>query len=174
MLARADHRPGLEDLADLGPPVQAFFARRVANPADVEDLTQTALMRLVTRVQDRERDAIANPKGYIFQIAATLLKERHRTAAARIAISSAPLDPESARLGEESSPERILLGKEALAGLIQVLQELPERTRMFFILNRLEGLTIREIASRAGCSASLVEKELMRATAHLRDRASTL
>ena len=74
------------------------------------------------------------------------------------------------RLVEDISPERVILGQEAWAVFVQALQELPERARTIFILNRFEELSGREIAQRLGYSISLVEKEMIKAISYLRER----
>ena len=71
---------------------------------------------------------------------------------------------------EDFSPERILLGREAYARMVEALQELPERARTIFVLNRFEELSAGEIARRLGVSVSTVEKDMMRAIAHLKAR----
>jgi RNA polymerase sigma-70 factor (ECF subfamily) len=68
------------------------------------------------------------------------------------------------------SPERVLLGKEALVRATAVLLELPERTRMVFVMRRLEGMRYLDIAARLGISVSAVEKHMTRAMAHLVSR----
>lgn len=54
------------------------------------------------------------------------------------------------------SPERLLLGREMLARATAVLLELPERTRVIFVLRRLEGMRYLDIAARLGISVSAV------------------
>lgn len=50
---------------------------------------------------------------------------------------------------------------------MDILQALPERTRVIFILRRLEGLKYQDIANRFGISVSAVEKHMERAVAQL-------
>lgn len=163
-----DDRARLEHLVDAyGPAVRAFFRRRVANAADVDDLAQEVFVRLLRR---SDLQAIDNIEGYIFQTAANVLREQHRLRGRRIAFQPGEFDEDAIEGDEESSPERILLGREAYNQLLTGLRELPERARMVFVLNRYEQLSAREIAKRMGVSVSLVEKEMMRAVAFLRDR----
>ena len=165
--ATAEDRRLLADLAErYGPAVRAYFARRISVSADVEDLCQEVFIRLLKRA---ELGAIDNAEGYIFQVAANVLRDRFRTAGRRLTVVGDVSDEESSLENEELSPERVLLGKEAVARMMRALLALPERTRMIVMLNRYELLSAREIAARLGVSVSLVEKEMMRATALLRD-----
>jgi len=161
-------RAELTELVELyGAPVHAYFRRRVGSAADASDLTQEVFLRLLARTSDAR---IENVQGYLFMIAANLLAERARRARVRPATSPGELRLEGGAAGEEFSPERILLGKEAYQRLIAALQELPERTRTVFILSRYEELKAPEIARRLGISVSAIEKHLMRAIRHLRER----
>ena len=148
-----------------GQAVRRFFSRRLRDGADVEDLTQEVFARLLKRAELGE---IANIEGYLFHTAANLLRERARKAARRP--GDAPAIDEIDAGVEEVSPERILLGREAYARMVEALQELPERARTIFVLNRFEELSAAEIARRLGVSVSTVEKDMMRAIAHLKAR----
>ena len=156
-------------IADLsvryGQAVRRFFSRRLRDGADVEDLTQEVFARLLKRAELGE---IANIEGYLFHTAANLLRERARKAARRPGDAAASDEIDAAV--EDFSPERILLGREAYARMVEALQELPERARTIFVLNRFEELSAAEIARRLGVSVSTVEKDMMRAIAHLKAR----
>jgi RNA polymerase sigma-70 factor (ECF subfamily) len=65
------------------------------------------------------------------------------------------------------SPERVLLGQEAVARLAAAARELPERTRDVFMLRCFEGLKHAEIARLYGVSVRSVEKHFARALAHI-------
>ena len=146
--------------------VRRFFSRRLRDGADVEDLTQEVFARLLKRAELGE---IANIEGYLFHTAANLLRERARKAARRPG-DDPGLDPDLTESVEDFSPERILLGREAYARMVEALQELPERARTIFVLNRFEELSAAQIARRLGVSVSTVEKDMMRAIAHLKAR----
>jgi RNA polymerase sigma factor (sigma-70 family) len=163
---QADRRTIADLSVRYGQAVRRFFSRRLRDGADVEDLTQEVFARLLKRAELGE---IANIEGYLFHTAANLLRERARKAARRPG-DDPGLDPDLAESVEDFSPERILLGREAYARMVEALQELPERTRTIFVLNRFEELSAAEIARRLGVSVSTVEKDMMRAIAHLKAR----
>lgn len=163
---QADRRAIADLSVRYGQAVRRFFSRRLRDGADVEDLTQEVFARLLKRAELGE---IANIEGYLFHTAANLLRERARKAARRPG-DDASVDPDLAESVEDFSPERILLGREAYARMVEALQELPERARTIFVLNRFEELSAAEIARRLGVSVSTVEKDMMRAIAHLKAR----
>lgn len=156
-----------EFVARYEPAIRRFFARRLSVQADIDDLTQELFARLLKR---SALDSIDNAEGYLFQAAANMLHERARREARHRTDAYDPLDPVFTGNHEERSPERVLLGREAYARMVQALQELPERSRTIFLLNRYEELSGTEIARRLGLSVSAVEKHMMRAIAHLRAR----
>ena len=163
---QADRRAIADLSVRYGQAVRRFFSRRLRDGADVEDLTQEVFARLLKRAELGE---IANIEGYLFHTAANLLRERARKAARRPGDDPGH-DPDLAESVEDFSPERILLGREAYARMVEALQELPERARTIFVLNRFEELSAAEIARRLGVSVSTVEKDMMRAIAHLKAR----
>jgi RNA polymerase sigma-70 factor (ECF subfamily) len=151
------------------PAVLAYFSRRVRDRGEAEDLTQEVFVSLVRRA---ELETIDNIEGYIFRIAANLLGMRSRTAGRRPAISAEGYDDPARQPVDELSPERFAIGHQSWEIFVQALQELPERTRTIFVLNRFEELSGREIAIRLGVSVSLVEKDMIKAIAYLRGRVS--
>lgn len=167
MRKRANNPHEIEAIAQrYGPAISAYFARKVRDKAEVEDLTQEVFASLLRR---SETESIDNIEGYIFRVAVNLLRQRARAAGRRPVIY--PDGSESIhRMVEELSPERIALGSEAWEIFLQALQELPERARTIFILNRFEEMSGREIALRLGVSNSLVEKEMIKSIAYLRER----
>ncbi len=150
----------------MGPPLHAYFRKRTANAHEAEDLMQEVFCRLSSRADEIE---LRNPEGYVFQIAANLLRDRAR----RHGIEAAgrrELAASSDGKFEDISPERVLLGKARLRQVQDALAELPERTRAVFVLQRFEEFTYKDIANRLGISTSLVEKLMMDAIKHLASR----
>jgi RNA polymerase sigma factor (sigma-70 family) len=147
--------------------IMAFFSRRISDRNDVEDMTQDVFVSLTRRA---ELDTIDNAERYIFQIAANLLRDRFRLSRIRPVIESEGYADPNDRLIDEISPERELLGREAYAAFTDALQELPERVRMIFVLNRFEEMPGREIAIALGVSQRLVEKDISRVLKLLRER----
>jgi RNA polymerase sigma factor (sigma-70 family) len=145
--------------------LRRFFQKRILEWADIDDLVQEVFMRLARRgISD-----IDNVEGYMFQAAANVLRDRFRYRAAKRVGSSDQLD-ESFAEDAAFSPERVLLGREAVEQMTLVLQELPERTQAIFVLSRFEDLCNSEVATRLGISVSAVEKHLVRALARLSER----
>ena len=144
-------------------PLATFFRKRTRDASEVQDLVQQVFLRLA---QCRDVDAIQNTDGYIFQTASNALKDYRRNVAVRERYVSVGSEAtEHAR--SDLSPERVLLGKESVALLVDALRTLPERTRDIVMLRCLEGLKHGEIARLQGLSTRAVEKHVQRGLLHL-------
>ena len=146
-------------------PLRSFFRKRVYDAAEADDLVQEVFVRLVAR----GTGPLDNPSGYIFQIAANLLRDRARRAVTNRAAMD-DLRQRGHEWVEELSPERVAQGRERVEQVQRALAELPERTRAIFLLQRFEGFRYGDIAKRLGISTSLVEKHMMDAIQHLHTR----
>jgi RNA polymerase sigma-70 factor (ECF subfamily) len=143
-------------------PLLRFFQRRVDRREDADDLVQDVFSRLA----GQDVDTIANIQGYIFQVAANVLRDKARRASVRSIMTQAP---EGFDVEDEAgfSPERILQSREALQIMIAALYELPETVRMTFSLYHFDGVAQVQIARRMGLSVSTVEKHMAKANSHL-------
>jgi RNA polymerase sigma factor (sigma-70 family) len=144
-------------------PLSVYFRRRVQDPAEVDDLVQDVFARIIARAAD---GPVVHLKGYVFQTAASVLADRARRRATRQATAHVPFEPDR-HTSADLDPARIAEGREDLRRAAAALLTLPERTRVVFVLHRLEGQGYRQIAAAFGISVSAVEKHMMRAIRHL-------
>lgn len=144
-------------------PLLRYFQRRINIAGEAEDLVQETFARLA---KPGRVEGIENIEAYIFRTAANLVRERARRRATAKADEQAQLH-EALLDDAVFTPERILLGKEALDRMVTGLKELPERVRTIFVLQRFEGFGYAEIAKKLGVSRSTVEKSMSRAIVHL-------
>jgi RNA polymerase sigma factor (sigma-70 family) len=160
------HPAGELSLSELGrrlrPALISYFLRRVRNPADAEDLTHEVFVRLANVPLDHLRSA----DGYVFQVAANLLRDHGRRHKVRDDYAQA-LALHGELVTESLDPARIVAGRRSLASLVARLGELDDRTRELFVLYRIENVSKRDIADAYRVSISTVEKEVARATAYL-------
>lgn len=144
-------------------PLLRFFSSRESDRSVAEDMVQQVFERLVQR---GEIDSIDNARGYIFAIAQSVFADHVRKIGTRRVHAHDEFD-ESLHGGVDFSPEYVLDKRERLARAMEILQGLPERSRVIFVLRRLEGVKYQEIAARLGISVSAVEKHMERAIAQL-------
>jgi RNA polymerase sigma factor (sigma-70 family) len=140
-----------------------YFSRRINNAADVEDLVQEVFARIVARDSGQP---VLHLRGYVFQTAASVLADRGRRRIVRHADAHVAFDPDR-HADQDFDADRILVGREDLRAATAALLSLAARTRIVFILVRLEGLKHRDVAAQLGISVSAVEKHMVRAIQHL-------
>ena len=125
-----------------------------AGPPDTEDVAQEAFMKFAA-VDDR--DAIDNPRAYLFRTAHNVFVDEHRRLVLRRA---RPNDTEAQPVSDDRTPERGLVGQERLDILTRTLRRMPSARRRSFLLNRLQGLSCAAIARMTGYSESAVKKHI--------------
>jgi len=140
----------------------AFFMKRVFDHGEAEDLTQETFARLFGSAGE-ERGLHS---GYIFQVAANLLRDRARRSKVRTDHREM-VDSLYGQGIDWLDPEKIAAGRSALARILAGLADLPERTRTIFVLYRVENIDKRMIADSFAISPSAVEKHVSRALVHL-------
>ena len=163
---------GPEDLrawmVQYGPALRRYFMKR-ASAAEAEDLVQDVFLSMQARGVGAQID---NIEGYLFRTAANVLGMRRRRST--WAWGRQEDVEEVDGLSDELSPERILIGKEALDRMMAALRELPPRSAHAFILYRFEHLSQEAIARRMGISVKAVEALVQRAAHRLFDRVGWL
>ena len=143
--------------------LSAYFARRLRDVSDVDDLVQEVFARIVAR---DSTTPIGHLGKYLHQTAGSVLADYARRRSARRVEAHVEFDPD--QHGESDfDPERIVAGRQDVATATAALLSLPERTRTIFVLRRLEGVPAREVAKQIGVSVSAVEKHMVRAVRRL-------
>jgi RNA polymerase sigma-70 factor (ECF subfamily) len=131
------------------------------NPAQAQDTTQEAFLRLYSAVKASE--PIENRRAWVVRVSHNLaLKIRARE-------STLPFDPavEMLLADPATDPERTLLERERLIRFHRAVENLSDQQRRCLHL-RMEGLRYPEIAEVLGISPSSVGEFLRRALARLR------
>ena len=150
-----------------GPQLLRFLNRRTRGHEDAADMLQEAFLRLI-RLVSLEAFPVS-PEAYLQQIAGNLLRDRSRRRTARSEDLHEPIN-EAALVDPAPGPADYLTARETLDAYERALLKLKPKTRRIFLLHRREGLTYAQIAAEAGLSVSGVEKQMMKAIAHI-DRA---
>lgn len=142
------------------------LTRRLGSPHAAADVAQETYLRLegLGTVPD-----VRNGRAFLFRVADNLAIDHQRGQATRGRYFTA-IDDVDHRASDEPDPETALLHKQRLRRLAQAVAELPPKCREVFLLHKLDGLTYGEIAARLGISRSAVEKHMIKALAHCRDR----
>jgi len=143
----------------------ARFGRSAADP---EDIVQTTFLKLADHP---DLDTISDPRAYIFALACNIAIDNQRTTTRRGTIQNelniiAQVAPHT-----EASSEKILIDRERLGYIEAALQKMPKQRRRIFLLIRIEGLSVQEVAARFAMSEAAIYKHVARA---LQDCAATV
>jgi RNA polymerase sigma factor (sigma-70 family) len=142
--------------------VLARIRRRTRSDQDAEDLLHSAWLRLFAyRVEHEVRE----PAGFLVQTAANLAVDKHRQGKRS---AREPIDAFAAT-SEDDSPlqDEVLAARERLRRVQAGLERLPPRTRQVFVMHKIEGMKLREIAAALRITQSAVEKHVARAVLFL-------
>jgi len=142
--------------------VLARIRRRTRSDQDAEDLLHEAWLRLFAYRTEHE---VREPTGFLIRAAANLAVDRHRQ---RKRIANEPAEDFQARL-EDDSPlqDEVLAARQRLRRVQAGLERLPPRTRQIFVMHKVDGMKLREIALALGVTQSAVEKHLAKAVLFL-------
>lgn len=150
--AFAGHRPALE----------AALRRQLRNSTVAADVMQESWLKLSGGTDATVENADAYVRRVVRNTATDHVRKERRRAA---------IDAEVRDLlwsaDDERSPERILMGRQALAAVAAALEQMPERSRIIFAMSRFEGKTHREIAERFGITEQAVFYHVRRVLEHL-------
>ena len=128
---------------------------RIDNP---DDVIQEAYARMYAH---GGFDQIASGRAWFFSIARNIvLKQMRRDRVVRIE-AVAEIDALGI-VDYEPSAERAVSGRQELARVQRLIEALPERCRLVFLMRKVDGLPQREIAARLRISENIVEKEAAR------------
>jgi RNA polymerase sigma factor (sigma-70 family) len=145
--------------------LRRFLKFRLPNSSDVPDLAQEVFMRLLRAPHHED---IRSPEAYLFTVASHVIQQHQQK---QVAVS-APLEwiealAETATNSSQDPPAKVEL-HQRLDRFERSLDELPPRIATAFVMHRLGGNSIEEIAFELGVAQITVKKYLARALVHCR------
>jgi RNA polymerase sigma factor (sigma-70 family) len=141
-----------------------FVSQRVRCDEDAQDILQQTFIRYA---EYSSKNCVDNPRAFIFRIAANMVVDHHRLIFNRQEYDTDEYTLHSIEdTGQNLEQQCDYLQR--LEALNRALQQLPEKCRQAFYLNRIEGYTHAEIAELE-ISESMVGKHLVRAMKHCSD-----
>lgn len=158
--------PALE-LQQIRAPLEAFVARRVADPQDAEDVVQEILLRI-----HRHSNELADTDrllAWVHRIARNAVIDHYRRRAARPELAVGAADD----LGDvpmiQDEPAADASRRELAHCLRPLLEHLPDQHRQALVVTELEGLSQVEAAKQLGISVSGMKSRVQRGRAQLRE-----
>ncbi|MEJ5862606.1 sigma-70 family RNA polymerase sigma factor [Pseudomonas farsensis] len=143
----------------------SFLCARLGNRQAAEDVAHDAYLRVLERTAGEQ---IEHPRAFLYRTALNLVVDRHRRHLVR---QAEPLEAiENDERWQTPALSQAVQHDQRLALIQQALDELPATCRDCFVLRKLDGLSHSQIAERLGISRSLVEKHIVNAMKHCRQR----
>jgi RNA polymerase sigma-70 factor (ECF subfamily) len=147
--------------------LRGFVGRRVRHSADIDDLVQAIMLRLLRGLGTLRNSERLHP--WVYRTARNVIVDHYRAAGARREIAAADVEPSdddsSALLPHDD--ERAEL-QELAACLAPMLRRLDPSFQEAVTLTELRGVTQAEAARRAGISFSGMKSRVQRARKQLR------
>lgn len=144
----------------------------IVPPKEVEDIVQETYVRVC---QIENIDAIREPRSFLFRTAQNLALDHIKRAESRLTTSTDDCDPsglsskDDTTLGQVASDEEFALFCDAV-------RHLPKQCRRAFVLKKVYGYTLKEIAEIMEVGVPTVETHIVRGTkkcaTYLRERES--
>lgn len=116
-----------------------------------------------------EDPPITHPRAYLHRLAANLAVDHLRKERTTAALFEAVEDDVQTPC-DRPSPERVVLGRDALARVAAALDELPPRCREVVRMRRVDGMDVGEIARVMGISRQMVWRYMNQAMDHISAR----
>jgi RNA polymerase sigma factor (sigma-70 family) len=159
-------------VADHGAALEKYLARKLDSPEDAAELAQETFLRLHRMAHPEQLD---NARAFLFQVATNLAVDhlRRRTLQFRLL----KIERGQAEHGDLNdinasgvSPEQILGARQKLNAMYAAVDELPLKVKQAFLLHRRSGMSYTDIAREMDVSVSSVEKYILQALKHCRQR----
>lgn len=143
-----------------------YATRLVGNRDSGEEIAQDTYLRLAGRRPDA--GTIEYPRTYLYTAARNAAVDF--TARQRVEWRYRTDIDDLTALASPGDLQVQVEMRQRIARLSVVLNELPSACRQTFVMNKVEGRAHKEIAEILGISVSMVEKHMLRAMLHCRDR----
>ncbi|WP_437882367.1 RNA polymerase sigma factor [Pseudomonas sp. LRF_L74] len=145
--------------------------RELGNGNDSADVAQSSFERAMRYA---ETNTVGSARGLLFRMARNiridaLRRERVLRFDSLDDDSGSGLEGMPVSLQSELSPERVLVGQQALEQVSAAIEALPPRCREAFNLSRVHGMSHEQVAQAMGISLSQVEKYMVRSLRACRD-----
>jgi RNA polymerase sigma factor (sigma-70 family) len=138
--------------------------RRLVGSDSAEDVVQ----KLWLKVQSvRDDPPIDNPQAYLHRLAINAATDELRASARLRRETQAEIEALLWVEDDSPLPDRIVMDRDMLQRIGEAMDALPEPTRGIFRLNRLSGVSQKDIAGRYGVSTTIVERHIRRALKRL-------
>ncbi|HEY1135458.1 MAG TPA: RNA polymerase sigma factor SigJ [Nocardioides sp.] len=178
------HDETLADVAEERRRLLALAYRMTGTLADAEDVVQETYVRWY-RLDDAERDAIANPAGWLTRVASRVALDQLTSARARREryVGEWLPEPVPADLFSGTAPapsdradpaDRVTLDDAVSTALLVVLEAMTPAERVAFVLHDVFAVPFDEVAAIVGRSSAATRQLATSARRHVREQRASV
>jgi RNA polymerase sigma-19 factor, ECF subfamily len=153
-----------------------YIAKRIPNPADVDDLMQEVFARAL----GRRAELVEDPIGYLFGIAWNVIADFRKVSGDRrcvvfdsSVVESTAEQPPDAVVGAAAAQEALVSQIDAERAVAKALSQLPATHKKVLLLTIGDGLSYAEAAAELHLSVHTVKKYAYQAKAQIRMMTAT-
>ena len=143
-------------------PIRNFIYYKTGNVFLAEDIAQDTFLKIWEKRDEVKTSTI---KAFLFTIAANLLNNKMDHQKVSYKFINSYQQP-----GAAAAPDFELEMKEFNQKLQNALDDLDEKKRTVFLMNRIDELTYKQIADNLGLTVKAIEKRMEKALSFLRNR----
>lgn len=140
-----------------------FLTKRTNDAHLAQDILHDLYLKIENHNPETE---VKYPKAYLYRIANNLIID-HQRFQSKFADHA---QDESFEQVDERTPEHQLTHQQRLKIVSDALEELPDKTRDVFTMQRVQQIDKTQVADKLGISVNMVEKHLRRALQYCRDK----
>jgi len=149
------------------PAISGFIRRRLKGSPDASDLTQEVYLRFLRADQV---EVIRNPEAYLYTIALNLIRERAVLERRWSRVPEGDSAASEHAFTDYRTPDDTLDGDFRRARLVELIEQLPPKSRAALTLQYRDELSYDEIAKKMGVTTHAVKKYVMKGLAICRSR----
>jgi len=139
------------------------LVRGIVPPKEVEDIVQETYVRVC---QIENKDSIREPRSFLFRTAQNLALDHIKRAESRLTSGTDDIDEFgfSSLLPREDETYAQVSSDEEFVLFCDAVRHLPKQCRRAFVLKKVYGYTLLEIAEEMGVGQATVESHIVRGT----------
>jgi RNA polymerase sigma-70 factor (ECF subfamily) len=145
-----------------------FLSSRLRSRQEAMEVAQEAYVRMLNLA---DPGAVSFLRAFLFRTAANIAVDRLRHGGHERRLRESPMFREFV---ETRTPERHAIGVQDVAALRRLVGELPEKCRYAFLMYRVSGVELPEIARQMQVSERMVRLYVQRALEHCRTGLETV